>query len=433
MQQDRYGLPLSTASKSARDAYVAGVDSVISGVAGYREHLARALEDDPSFGLAHVALARGLFMDAEVPAAHAALQRARECTAAATPREQSQVHMLGLGMEGKPALAMAAMLPHLRQWPRDAMVLAPATSVFGLFGFSGDPDHEEKLYQLMESLAPAYGQDWWFETVYGFAACETGRLDQAWTLIERSLAQQPLHAHAAHFRVHVMYERGEVAESLAFLESWMPMLPKRSLVHCHLSWHVALAALAAGQSERAWQAYGDAVHPGGAWGPPLNVVTDAASFLWRAELAGETSRPALWREVHEHASRSFPKGGVAYADVHCLLAATVQGDRAAVDQRVDDVRTRIAEGRYAAGDVVTVIAEGLAAFAKGDWNVCIHRLTQALPRAVCIGGSRAQRDLVDLTLIAAYLRADRADDAAALIARRGSGMPLGAQRVLSPP
>src|SRR5437762_11258092 len=98
-------------------------------------------------------------------------------------------------------------------------------------------------------MAPAYGEDWWFETVYSFAACETGRLDLAWTLIERSLAKNPRHGHAAHFRTHVMYERGEGAEAIDYLVGWMRGMDKRNVVHCHLSWGVALAALAAGRHE----------------------------------------------------------------------------------------------------------------------------------------------------------------------------------------
>lgn len=289
MLDDRYGLPLSSASVAARDAYVAGADSVLSAVTGYREHLAQALAADPTFALAHVALARGLFMDGDVMQAREAAARARALAAEASQREQSHVNAIALTLEGMPA---QATLAHLGRWPRDAMVLSPATSVFGLFGFSGDPDHEEQLYRLLVSLAPAYGQDWWFDAVHAFAACETGRLASAWALIERSLAQHPRNAHGAHFRSHVMYERGESTTALAYLEAWMPALDKRSLMHCHLSWHVALAALAAGRPERAWEAYRACVHPGGAWGPPINVVTDAASFLWRAELAGQP-RPAL--------------------------------------------------------------------------------------------------------------------------------------------
>ena len=125
--EDRYGLSLSTTSTAARDAYVAGVDSVVSGVAGYREHLARAIASDPMLALAHVALARGMFLDGDVAPARESASRARELAARASAREQSHVKVIGLGVEGKPAQAMQAMLAHLRTWPRDAMVLAPAT------------------------------------------------------------------------------------------------------------------------------------------------------------------------------------------------------------------------------------------------------------------------------------------------------------------
>lgn len=423
MLEDRYGLSLSTPSDRARDAYVQGVDSVIAGVAGYREHLARALEADPSFALAHIALARGLFMDAEVGPARDAAGRARAFAAQASARERSHVNVVALGVEGQPAKAMQAMHEHLRSWPRDAMVLAPATSVFGLYGFSGDADHEEQLYQLLSSLAPEYGQDWWFDAVHGFAACETGRVDQAWTLIERALSANPRHAHAAHFRCHVMYERGETKAVLDFLEDWMPGLDKRSLTHCHLSWHVALAALAAGRPERAWDAYRAGVHPGGSWGPPLNAVTDSASFLWWAELAGQPRDAALWREAHDHALRSFPKAGVAYADVHTLIACVADGDAATLDRLQQEIRQRVAEGRYPPGDVVLRIAEGFAAYAAGDWSGAIRALEQASPDTVRIGGSRAQRDLVELTLIAAFIKDGRSADAIAWIGRREQRRP----------
>lgn len=325
MLTDRFGLSLSTGSSTARDAYVAGVDSVISGVAGFRASLATALELDPDFALAAIALARGIFLDGEVSTARELANAARTRVAHGTDRERSHVEVLALGIAGKPAEAMRAMHTHLRLWPCDAMVLAPATSVFGLYGFSGDPDHEEQLYRLLASLAPDYGSDWWFETVLGFAACETGRLDEAWTLLERAFAANPRHAHAAHFRSHVMYERGESARILAFLTDWMPHHDRRSLTHCHLSWHVSLAALAVGDMDRAWQAFRGGVHPAAAWGPPINVVTDGVSFLWRAELAALPRDADAWRALHDHALRSYPKAGLGYTDVHALIACIVVG------------------------------------------------------------------------------------------------------------
>ena len=216
-----------------------------------------------------------------------------------------------------------------------------------------------------------------------------------------------------------MYERGEVDEAIDYLEAWMPELDPRSLVHCHRSWHVTLAALAAGRQERAWEAYRTTVHPGGAWGPPLNVVTDAPAFLWRAELAGQPRSAQLWHEVHDHALRCYPNAGIAFADVHSMIACIADGDTDVLGRRTDDIRQRIADSRYPAGEVVIWIADGFEAYAAERWSDAITSLERALPQTVRIGGNRAQRDLVDLTLLAAYLKAGRADAASGLIERRG--------------
>jgi len=415
MLTDRYGLGVSTTSPAARDAYVAGVDSVISGVAGYRAHLAEAVDRDPSFALPKIALARGIFLDGEVKAARELAADAISLVADATPRERSHTHVLALGIQGKPREAMRAMHDHLRDWPRDAMVLAPATSVFGLYGFSGDPAHEEALYAFLSSLAPDYGQDWWFEAMLGFAACETGRLDEAWRLLDRAFAANPRHAHAAHFRAHVMYERGETAQILDFLEGWMPQHDPRSLTHCHLSWHVALAALALGKAERAWQVFRTSVRPGGAWGPPINVVTDSVSFLWRAELAGLPRDMDAWQALREHAARCYPKAGLGYTDVHAMIACIAADDFEALQGRLAEIRDLIEGMSYPATEVVVLIADGFAAYAAEDWEGAIQALEQAWPQTVCIGGSRAQRDLVAFTLVAAYLRSERLDAAHAFM------------------
>ena len=60
---------------------------------------------------------------------------------------------------------------------------------------------------------------------------------------------------------------------------------------------------------------------------------------------------------------------------------------------------------------MVTIAAGFAAYANSQWDEAIRLLEEALPETVRIGGSRAQRELVDHTLIAAYLKAGRPADA----------------------
>ena len=109
MLADRYGLSLSTSSQVARDAYVMGADCILAAVAGAPAHLGRALEADPDFALAHIALARANLLVAQVPQARIAAARARALAMRATPREQSHVNAMALAIEGKAPDALAAI------------------------------------------------------------------------------------------------------------------------------------------------------------------------------------------------------------------------------------------------------------------------------------------------------------------------------------
>lgn len=423
MLTDRYGLPLSTASAEARDAYVAGCDKLLSAVAGVEADLERAVAADPGFALGHAALARAHFVKANVTAARQSAAKARELSVKASAREWGHVNALCLGIEGDPAGSFQAIQAHVRDWPRDAMVVAPATGVFGLIGFSGRPGREPEQFEFLHALAPHYGDDWWFLCVYAFALGEHGRLVEARAAIERSMMLEPRNAHGAHIKVHVLYELGEDREAAAYLDEWMPGFDKAGLLHCHLSWHVALAALSLGDMEKAWRVYAADIHPGGSWGPYLNSVTDTVSFLWRAELSGHARRAELWAQLHEHAQKSFPKAGIAFADVHCALACIAAGDEARLAQVIAEVEEKVAAGRYPAGSVVSALARGLAAYEKQDWSGAIAILEGALAETVRIGGSRAQRDLVEYTLLAALLKDGRAGAAKEMIERRTHRRP----------
>jgi hypothetical protein len=423
MLQDRYGLLVSTASAAALDAYVEGVDRLLSANAGAGERFERAVALDPAFALAHIGRARSLQLQAQVADARAAARRSRALADGLTPRERGHIEALGLAVEGDAARALAAVRAHLADFPRDAMVLAPATGVYGLIGFSGRQDRNELLADLLDGLAAAYGDDWWFLGAHGFALTEARGWRTGAPLIERSLALSPRNAHAAHAHAHVLYERGDDREGAAFVEAWLPSYPRVAQLHCHLAWHLALFQLGLGRPERAWTLYAESVRPTAALSPPMPTLCDAASLLWRSELAGEDRHLEYWSEVAAHAGRSFPRAGLAFADVHCALAFAAAGDTDALEQRIAELRRANAEGRLSTGSVLPIVAEGLGAFARGDWESTIRHLAPEVERFVRIGGSHAQRDLFENTLLAAYLRTGRAAEAAAFLGRRLDRQP----------
>jgi len=414
---DRYGLAVSTCSSSALAAYVEAVDLLLAALPGAEEAFARALTADPRFALAEAGRARTLQLLARTDEARAAARHAREMAAALPWRERQHVEMLGLVVEGQGAAALEAARAHLREFPRDAMVLAPCTGVFGLIGFSGRQGREAEMLALLDGLATHYGDDWWFGMAHAFAQNEAGQRETARKMIDRSMAAHPRNAHGAHVRAHVLYEDGEDAAGLAYLDEWLKDYPATAQLHCHLTWHVAIFSLGVGRLDRAWQAYSGGVAPGASWGPPVNTLTDAASFLWRAELAGSPRDASRWSMVRDYATRAFPKPGVTFCDVHAAAAYAAAGDRVALEGLSRALGESDRAGRLAAGEVVPALVDAFGAFARGDWEATVAILAPVFDQHVRIGGSRAQRDLVELTLLAAYLRAGRAGDARALLAR----------------
>ena len=209
MIQDRYGLSLSTSSPAAGRAYVEGVDGLLAARAAPEACFDRAIAADPDFALAHIGQARALQLLGRGALAQAAAARARALGAALDRRERQHVEALALAVGGQGARALTLIRAHLGEFPRDVMALAAANGVYGLIGFSGRQDRNEEMLALLDSLASAYGDDWWFLGAHGFARTEALGWKTGAPLIERSLTLAPRNAHAAHAWAHVCYERGD--------------------------------------------------------------------------------------------------------------------------------------------------------------------------------------------------------------------------------
>jgi len=169
MFQDRYGNSLTTSSAAARDAYVTGVDRLLGGDAKIEDAFRAAIAADDGFALAHIALARALQVLGRGAEVKAPRERAIALAAGTSEREQSHIAIYAKILTGQGAAAIPLVLEHVKTWPRDAMVLSPITSVFGLIGFSGKSGREVEQLAVLQPLASAYGDDWWFQI--GRASC----------------------------------------------------------------------------------------------------------------------------------------------------------------------------------------------------------------------------------------------------------------------
>jgi hypothetical protein len=114
-------------------------------------------------------------------------------------------------------------------------------------------------------------------------------------------------------------------------------------------------------------------------------------------------------------------GNYAFNDAHAMMAFTGAQRRGAAE-RVFAAQTHAMDGsgdnRFFVREVGSPVTHAIDAFGEGDYAETVRLLRPVRDRANRFGGSHAQRDLIDLTLIEAALRDGQLALARALIAER---------------
>jgi hypothetical protein len=87
----------------------------------------------------------------------------------------------------------------------------------------------------------------------------------------------------------------------------------------------------------------------------------------------------------------------------------------------DALRRLIDNPKGSAADILAPIARGFDAFARQEWSESVRELQPVLATHERLGGSRAQRDLLEYTVTSALFRNGQSDEARHLISTRRPG------------
>ena len=411
--RDRYGQAITSSSLTAVERYVDALDRQLSLNAGAEAGFEAAIEADEGFALAQAGLAFARAYRGKTEAAKGSSEQARALAGGTSRRERQHVEVVAAFVGGESARALGLIREHLAEFPRDALAVQMGTM---LISTGGSVRRQQESLALLAGVEPAFGDDWWFLGSYAFAHHEVGLFEPSRRFAQRSLALYPRNAAAAHPLAHVFYETNDHAGGAEFLDGWIPGYDRSGPYLCHLSWHLALFELASGHEARALELYEQAISP--AVAQTRTTLVDAASLLWRYQIYGCEPRPLPWTEVCEYAARAAARPGVALADSHAALAYAAMGDEAAMAKLIDGLRDLAAKGNEVAESVVLPLASGIEAFARGAYDDSIRLLEPLAGQLVRIGGSDAQREVFEDTLLEAYFRAGRFEQAEALLRRR---------------
>ena len=307
-----------------------------------------------------------------------------------------------------------ALLRH----PRDLLALKVAQDLYFFLG------NRLELRDTAARVLPAWPREqrgWGYvQGIYAFGLEENADYRQAETRARAALDHNPKDVWSVHALAHVFEMEGSQQDGVKFLTAsagdW-----SGSFFAIHNWWHRSLYHLELGEIDEALALYDSPIRASRSteW---LDVV-DAAALLWRLSLFGVdvTERAArLAADIDDLAGSPV----YVFNDWHAVMAFGLAGDHARNDLVVAANRHLTAPtNRDAAERAGLALLEAFSAFAAGRPDRTIDLLIDIRPRANAVGGSHAQRDIIDLTLIAAAARAGDDALARALVTERVARKP----------
>ncbi len=261
--------------------------------------------------------------------------------------------------------------------------------------------------------------------LYAFGLEETGDLERAEAFGREALAREPRDAWATHALAHVMETANRHEEGVAFLKATRADWTHAHFMAHHNGWHLALFLIEQGRFDEVLADYDRLTAPKLADDATLDRV-DAASLLWRLELEG-IDVGDRWAALADAWMAHADDHVLAFNDLHCAFAAARSPDpdhAVRLARSLDDYeRLGSGDNRRVTAEVGRRLIDGALAFARGDFARAVDEILPVRDETIRIGGSHAQRDIVNLTLIAAAERSGQWSLARALLAERAGARP----------
>ena len=416
--EDRFGMTLSTSSVAAAERWQEGVDRLLSQNHAPEVKFQEAIDLDEGFAIAHGCLAFWYQQRARPEEARQTIEKALALSPGITRRERQQIETVAHWIHGRGRDSIGLIKEHLNEFPRDGLLMRLAHRLY-MLGCSGagSPDFPPEYLGLLRKVAPHCMDDWAFLAEYAFAHHETGYLDAAWQFAQASLDINPTNAVACHSMTHVHFERGDAASGEDFLGGWLQVFDSPPSSYVHLSWHLALFELAQGKYQETLDRYENFIRPS-VVAKSMSTLNDSASLLWRLQMYCGAPPPKPWEEVLTIAAPAAERPGAAFRDAHAALAFAGGGDYDALATMINRLRKAAAEGNSFASEVVLPLVRGIEAFAKEDYTQAVRLMEPVFPQLVRIGGSHAQREVFEDTMLEAYIRAEQFEKAEAMLRGR---------------
>jgi tetratricopeptide (TPR) repeat protein len=420
--RDNLGLAVTGATPEALGHYEEAMHQLQCFIGDPVASIDKAIAAAPGFAMAHVfkGVMFGLSTERDaIPVAREA--GATAAGLAGNDRERAHAAALGQLAEGGWHRAAAILEDLTIDVPQDALALLAGHQIDF---FTGNArmlrDRIARALPVWSEAMPGYHA---ILSMQAFGFEETADYARAEAFGRRAIDLQPRNGWAQHAVAHVMEMQSRQHDGIRWMRDNEANWTRDNFLQVHNWWHLALFHYDLGETEEMLTLYDGPIY-GARSTLALNMV-DASALLWRLHLGG-VNVGDRWQELAANWSPKAQAGNYAFNDAHAMMAFVGAGLSGAAADLIAAQREAMAADDDNAGftrDVGHPVCLAIRAFGGGNYAEAVRLLRPVRAISGRFGGSHAQRDVIDLTLVEAAIRSGQTHLAQALAAERHSARP----------
>jgi tetratricopeptide (TPR) repeat protein len=419
---DRHGNPTSGPT-AAIERHDAAVDRLVRFHPDVVDQAFGLMSDEPEFAMGQVMggyLALTSTDAPDVDSARDALAKLADVPMNA--RERAHTDVIAAWTAGDWVSASRGLDDLLIRWPADLLALMVGHQ---LDFFLGDAQNlRDRVGRSLHAFDPADPHHAFVKGMQSFGLEEAGHYGEAEAAGIEAVERNRDDVWAIHAVVHTYEMQGRIDEGIRFLQSRQDDWGDNNLFMVHNWWHLAVYLLEAGLIDQVLGIYDERIHNEGSDGVPLEMI-DASALLWRLELDGIDTGGRFGPLADAWATRTEAEPWYGFNDLHAVMALAGAGRladaRAVIDRLARYVRrdasssvTNVAM----TAEVALPASQAALAFVEGRHDAVVDTLLPIRRVFQRFGGSHAQRDALQRTLLESAIRSGRLDLARALVSER---------------
>ena len=427
--RDNTGLALSAAAPET----AAKFDAALRELALWRNPIAilnAATDEEPKFIMGHIFKAYMDMVSTDRRYANMAAQRLEIiedlCTKNCLARERLHLDVLRQWHAGDWIAASRGFDHLLATYPTDYLALWMAHQLDFYLGHSARI--RDRIADVLPFWDPAHPLYSFVQGMHAFGLEEAGETERALAAGLSALNAEPRDVWSIHAVAHAYEMLGDFDRGADFMDAGTDSWSQQNVLVSHNAIHTILYRLEQGDLARVLDLYDAYVQPSGKT-PALLGLVDGSSALWRLHLDG-TETGDRWQRLANSWAPAAEQAFCAFNDVHAMMAFVAAGRDteaarllAALDRALEQGDLKHNTNLAVTATVGRPICASLQAFGRADYSAVVDGLLPIRDRIIRLGGSHAQRDVVERTLLEAALRDNQKSLAAALIEERLNHRP----------